>query len=301
MKASFLIVLFGCVPAFSQVIPGVPSTAAQQAIQQMQTNSAQVAAIQAQFAAQQAQLNASRLAGEAAFQRMNPSIMLSFRPMIGNTAKPVFSVESKKIEAGTEVRLRSETHYSTIYYTTDGWTPTTASTRYTGPIVIKESTYLQAIAVGPNLVRSPVSHIEYTVKQGGNASAVQPVEVTDGVLHAGTQLRLVTGQAINSSGAQVGDKLSLLLDQDVMSKGTVIAAKGTPVNAILTMADPMGNGAPGDLVFEVHSLDVKGISIALSGGETLEGADSKISAKEAEIAPGMVVIASVVTDTPIKP
>ena len=46
------------------------------------------------------------------------------------------------------VTITDATPGVTIYYTTDGSTPTTSSPRYTGPITISTTTTLQAIAAG---------------------------------------------------------------------------------------------------------------------------------------------------------
>ena len=120
--------------------------------------------------------------------------------------------------------------------------------------------------------------------------------------------------------AQVGDSLSLLLDQDVKVGDTVVVPRGTPVDATITQADPSGHaGTPGDIAFEVHSLTVHGTEIPLHGGETLEGA-SRYNARafalipvvglipaiatrgdDAEIKPGMFLTASVDADTDLKP
>src|ERR1035441_2977510 len=71
-------------------------------------------------------------------------------PVVGSALQPNFSVKSGKVNPGTIVRLQSPTHYATIYYTTDGWSPTDASRRYTGPITVDGETHIQALAVGPN-------------------------------------------------------------------------------------------------------------------------------------------------------
>jgi hypothetical protein len=101
---------------------------------------------------------------------------------------------------------------------------------------------------------------------------------------------------MSSETAKVGDRASLLLDQDVKIGDTLVAAKGTPVDAIVTRADPVAGAAAGDLVFEVRSLTLQGKTIPLHGGEILEGQ----SGKEAIIRPGMVVMATVALDSPLK-
>jgi hypothetical protein len=226
-------------------------------------------------------------------------------PLIGVAITPTFSVKAGKIEPGTQVRIKCTTHYATIYYTTDGWTPTAASLHYTGPIKVNENTHFQAIAVGPNLLHSAVARADYWITApSATAPAVpvaQPALITDGVLHAGTPLRLRVDKEVSSSTAEVGDTIPLLLDQDVKVGDTVVAAKGTPVDALLIAADPASkHNVAGDLVFRIRSLTVRGKTIPLMGGQTLEGQGGRNS-KDAVIDPGLTVIAVVAKDTPLQP
>ncbi len=71
---------------------------------------------------------------------------------------PAFSVERGFFDAPVSVELTSL--LSTIYYTTDGSTPTpTTGIPYTGPILIETTTPLRAMAVGPGGVSTPaVTH-----------------------------------------------------------------------------------------------------------------------------------------------
>ena len=235
------------------------------------------------------------------------------------THAPSFSVKKGTVPAGTMVRIKCPTHYAVIYYTTNGWTPTISSRRYTGPITIKASTQLQAIAVAPNMLQSMLAQTSYTVK--GPSIPVYPLALAnDGVLHAKTRLHMVTNSTVNSKTAAVGDKIDILLDQDIKLGNFVIIPKGTPVDATITIADHSGIiGAPGDIAFEVHSLVLPGVEIPLKGGESLEGVNHvKRSAitfmalglsvvgtipaimmhgGQAEIKPGMTFTVAVAQDT----
>ena len=62
-------------------------------------------------------------------------------------APPNISLPTGTYNGTQEVTLSDATAGTTIYYTTDGTAPTTASNSYTGPIAISVSTTLQAIAV----------------------------------------------------------------------------------------------------------------------------------------------------------
>jgi hypothetical protein len=249
---------------------------------------------QATIASQQSTINMQNMAN-ASSSSSCPG------PIIGMTNQPTFSVKKGKVVAGTQVRLKSATHYATIYYTTDGWAPGIHSIRYTGPITINAETHLQAIAIAPNMIHSAIGRIDYTV----DAAAIAPPQtaplITDGILRAGTALRLVTSTEVSSQTAQVGDKIPLKMDQDVKVGDAVVAAKGTSVDGILVIVDPAGKrSGPGDMVFEVRALNVQGKQIPLTGRETLEGQPGR-TPQDAVVEPGMVVMVSVIADTPLKP
>lgn len=80
-------------------------------------------------------------------------------------AAPTFSPNGGAVLAGTEVTIASATEGATIYYTTDGTEPTTASTVYTEAIVVNEALTLKAIAVKEGMDNSAVATAEFTIKE----------------------------------------------------------------------------------------------------------------------------------------
>ena len=236
-------------------------------------------------------------------------------PDCGCAKQPVFSVTTSTLATGTQVSITSPSPGAVIFYTTDGWTPTQDSTRYTGPISITADTRLQAIAEEPQKLPSPIAEADYTIS-GPQATRPQRVQATGGVLPKGTALRLITDTDISSDAAQTGDPVALLLDEALMNGDTLIAPKGTAVEATLTRVDRAGsNGKPGVLAFQVHSLTAQGVTIPLAANLTLSAADAAVQAQhiedaslvhvagalprgeEAEILPGMTLTAYVSTDT----
>jgi hypothetical protein len=288
---------------------------------------ASIAAMQASQIATQQSMQASQLATQqsiqASQQAMQASQLASMQdtgPVIGLTGRPSFSIVSGNVTAGTTVRLKSSTRHATIYYTTDGWTPTVFSTRYIGPITIDQSMHLQAIAVAPHFERSLIAVADYSVPGQHTAAPPQAAVATDGVLRAGTALRLVTDSEVNSKTAQVGDQVALRLDEDLKVGDSIVVAKGAEVDATVSAVDHSGHaGAPGDISFEVHAIKSGNLTIPLSGKETLEGVDKVGSVRhlifipvvgasallirglDAEIKPGMELTASVAKDTPLHP
>jgi hypothetical protein len=81
-------------------------------------------------------------------------------------AMPTFSPAPGTYSAAQQVTITSTTSGATIYYTTNGSTPTTASTKDAGPVAISTTTTLKAIATAPNLANSAVASGLYTIQTG---------------------------------------------------------------------------------------------------------------------------------------
>ena len=241
------------------------------------------------------------------------------RPNIPTTARPQFSAKAGEVKSGTQVTIRCPTPNAVIYYTTSGWTPTTSSRRYIGPITLLATTQLQAIAVAPTMQKS--FYVSATYKVKGPPLTVFPLEIgADGVLHAKTRLHLATRSTISSKTAKLGDKIPIFLDQDVDVGDVVEIPKGTPVDATITAVSQAGLlSSPGMITFAVHSLSGNGTTVALAGGERMDGAIHTrrnillaativgaipavaTNGSQAEIKPGMTFTVAVATDSPLKP
>lgn len=69
------------------------------------------------------------------------------------------------LKKGSKVELATTTKDATIYYTTDGSTPTTASKVYEEPIVLDKDMTIKAFAVAEDLKDSAVTTFAYTVRE----------------------------------------------------------------------------------------------------------------------------------------
>jgi LysM repeat protein len=74
---------------------------------------------------------------------------------------PVFVPATKYISGPTSISMSSATTGATIYYTTNGKTPTTSSTVYTHPVTVNDGTTLKAIAVSSGYGTSLVTSVSY--------------------------------------------------------------------------------------------------------------------------------------------
>lgn len=83
-------------------------------------------------------------------------------------ATPTATPAAGEVESGTEVTLATTTAGADIYYTTDGTTPSSASTKYTAKIAITEAVTIKAIAIKSGMTDSEVLSAAYTVAADDN-------------------------------------------------------------------------------------------------------------------------------------
>lgn len=194
--------------------------------------------------------------------------------------KPTFSLKPGKYNGVTTVKIRDTTRGAVIYYTTDGWTPTALSKRYTGPVTIDSTTTLQAVAIGPVPSRSLVASAKYTIS-GSSSLAQAHLETTiapsfnstgQPLLPRGMAVPLIFVSDISSQTADVGDKIQLSVSEDIKAGEVSLIKKGTPAVATVTEAYKSApGGAPGSIAFEVDSLLAEGLVVRLHGSQMLEG------------------------------
>jgi Chitobiase/beta-hexosaminidase C-terminal domain len=262
-----------------------PGMQAAQQASQMATQAAQQATQQANDQMMQASQQANQMMMQNAMQaaQNTPPCNRCY------AAKPKFSAKSGKYSSPVTLKLRDSTRGAVIYYTTDGWTPTPASTRYVGPITIDSTTTLQAIAISPYGGRSRVATAVYTLNGVPAATpAAQPAVATPEtypnsapesaapklLLARDTPVPLVFDSDVNSKTADVGDKIPLTLAEDLKVGDMVVVRKGTPAVATVTEVDKTGmGGAPGEVFCQIDSIQAGGVVIKLHGTAAKEGQD----------------------------
>jgi uncharacterized repeat protein (TIGR01451 family) len=124
-------------------------------------------------------------------------------------ATPLFSVAPGSYASAQTVSISDSTPGASIYYTTNGSTPTGSSTLYTGPIAISASATLQAIAIATNYSNSAVASASYTINgqalspvfsvPAGSYASTQTVSITDAT--SGASLYYTTNGATPTSGS----------------------------------------------------------------------------------------------------
>lgn len=88
------------------------------------------------------------------------------------TAAPSFSPGGGTYTAAQTITITDATPNATVYYTSDGSTPTTASPVYSKPILISSTTTLKAIATAAGFANSAVTSATYTISSSGGGSNI---------------------------------------------------------------------------------------------------------------------------------
>jgi sugar lactone lactonase YvrE len=104
------------------------------------------------------------------------SISLSGTETAPVAATPTFSVPAGTYASTQTVTISDSTPGATIYFTTDGTTPTTSSTVYTGPITVSASEMLNAVAVASGYSASSLATVAYTIS-GSGSLVLGPMQV----------------------------------------------------------------------------------------------------------------------------
>jgi len=100
-------------------------------------------------------------------------------------ATPTFSVAGGTYATNQSVAINDATSGATIYYTTDGTTPTTGSAVYGGPIPVNSSETIEAIATASGYSTSAVATATYTIPQSFTL-ALNPTSMTVAAGASGT-------------------------------------------------------------------------------------------------------------------
>ena len=103
-------------------------------------------------------------------------------------AAPILNPGGESFSGTVVVTITDSTPGASIYYTTDGSTPTTASTKYTGPITVSATQTINAIASAAGYVQSPVSSETYNLLTQAIAPTFSPVAGSFSTAQAGNAL-----------------------------------------------------------------------------------------------------------------
>jgi hypothetical protein len=126
--------------------------------------------------------------------------------LVNQVPTPTFNPGPGDFISPVSVAISTTWPGSTIYYTTDGSTPTTSSNVYSGPVPINSTVTLKAIGVASNLPNSLVATGQYTIVPNATSSIDFRNGFTSGAMALvgkakldGTSLRLTDGAMTEAS------------------------------------------------------------------------------------------------------
>ena len=108
----------------------------------------------------------------------NSGVAMAAYAITPPAAMPAFSLPAGLYYGTQSVTISDTTSGATIYYTTDGSTPTTSSTLYSGSISVANSETIQAIATAAGHALSPVASAVYTIGPPPDFSVTGPPTLT---------------------------------------------------------------------------------------------------------------------------
>ena len=173
-------------------------------------------------------------------------------------ATPTFSVPAGTYTTAQTVTVSDATAGATVYYTTNGTTPTTSSTKYTGAITISSSETLEAIATASGYSNSAVATAAYLINIPANpapvTSSMSPAFTSAG----GVAFTLtITGSGFTASSTAYWGTSALATQYGSATQLTaqVTAAEiaNAGITAITVQTPTPGGGTSNPLQFEVDT------------------------------------------------
>ena len=159
------------------------------------------------------------------------------------TPTPQFSPAAGSYTTTQAVAISDTTSGATIYYTTDGSTPTTASAKYTAPISVSSSTVIRAIATFSGLTASNVASATYSIQPNGTG------------INFGNGFAVATGLTLNGSAINSDDSRLQLTTGLTYQAGSVFYNTPTNIQSFTTdFAFQLSNAQADGFTFTIQNV-----------------------------------------------
>lgn len=205
------------------------------------------------------------------------------------TETPTFSPPGGTYSSAQNVTISDATPGASIYYTTDGSTPTTASTSYSGAISVYATATIQAIAVASGFTPSTVATATYTIVLlpiAGISPASLNFAAT--MVNSSTSSQAVTLSNTGTAALSVAGIAASASFAQANNCGSSVAAGGScTIN--VTFSPTKGGSLTGTLTITDNSNNTTGSTqtVALSGtGQDFTVSAASGSSTSATVTPG---------------
>jgi len=253
------------------------------------------------MAAQQATMAAQQMSEQAtqqSIQQLNQNAMFAMDTTFCLVPTPKISVKSGTYATPQSVEIKERLGKTQIFYTLHGWTPTTKSHLYSGPIAVEGDTQLRVAAYRKGCARSRIASADYMVK---GSAMVSPAVGSDGLLHQGDRVPLIFAQDADSRSARVGQTMTLTLAAPMTIGGRRVMPTDVDAQAVITGVEPAKRwGRVPSLTLNVSSLRVDGVTVPLDAEVTQRGDVPRqlfITPKPVIVTAGRLIVARVAKDT----
>ena len=162
-------------------------------------------------------------------------------------AAPSFSPVAGSYNGGIQVTISSTTPNATIYYTTNGNTPTSTSPVYTGPVSVTDTTTFNAVATANGFLQSAASTATYTVQSqtappdispaAGTYNSPQTVQLSDTTANA-IIYYTTDGSTPNHNSKQYSAPISVTVTTTISAMASSPSLNDSPVVVAVFTINP---------------------------------------------------------------
>jgi len=176
----------------------------------------------------------------------NPGALVGYGLLSGKATTPTFSPPAGVYATAQTVTISDATPNATFFFTTDGTTPTTASTRYTGPVTVGATETLQAIATANGVDSSDVGSASYTIGSGGGTPPPQQTAQPTFSPAGGT---FTAAQSVTIADSTSGAAIFYTTDNSTPTTSSTVYTG--PINVAASLTLKALALAPGDIASTV--------------------------------------------------
>jgi sugar lactone lactonase YvrE len=231
--------------------------------------------------------------------------------VLNAAATPVISLAGGTYMGSQSATITDATAGATIYYTTDGTTPTTGSTVYSGAIAVTQSETLKAIAVASGYAASAVVSATYTINTSGPVAptvTVTPalstvstgqvlavtVTVSGGAGTATGTVTLASGSYTSGAATLSGGSATITIPAGSLSAGTdTLTATYTPDSGSSSVYTSASATAAVTVTAAAYTMSATGVTVTRGGSGT-----STVTLTSTNGYAGTVTLSCAVTTSP---
>ena len=205
---------------------------------------------------------------------INSFVYTVLSPGSASASTPTFSPGAGTYATSQSVTISDSTPGATIYYTTNGTTPTTSSSVYSGPIAVSSTETIESIAAASGYSSSSVASATYTINTTpatptfslapGTYTSTQTVSISDGTPGA-TIYYTTNGTTPTTSSTEYTGAITVSSTETVEAVATVGDPTMSAVASATYVIEPPNISYPSG-GFQTSSFDLNGGAAITSGG-----------------------------------